>query len=205
MLVFHLLQHRFDRRFRLPLPVQARHAAGEQLAGLGLLGHLGFQLADARFHQRAVFAPQIEIPAGSQAEGAIGVPRAGIAVGIGGERPHQAFSGHFLPFDIGGEIHLRAKIRLRHSRLRFSKPDALFGNLHVRRVGECALNQIIQLGIVVVFPPVGVWPAIFDGVGKIHGNVGSRNLLLRRISDLMRRRAASQRDGQGQRRQHAIF
>ena len=205
MLTLHLLQHCFNRRFRLPLPVQARHAARKQFAGLGLLRHLGFQLADARFHQRAVFTPQVQIPASGQAEGAVGVPRAGIAVGVGGERPHQAFGRHALAFNIGGEIHLRAKIRLRHSRLRFGKPDALFGNLHIRRIGECALNQIIQLGIVVVFPPVGLRPAIFHGGREIHGNMGGWNLLLRRISNLMRWRAASQRDGQGQCRQHAFI
>jgi hypothetical protein len=114
----------------------------------------------------ARFCPTVQIPAGGQAEGAVGVPRAGIAVGVGGERPHQAFGRHALAFNIGGEIHLRAKIRLRHSRLRFRQPDALFGNLHIRRVGERALNQIIQLWVVVVFPPVGLRPAIFTAAGR---------------------------------------
>ena len=135
LFALHLRQHVFNGRFGLPLPVKAGDAAGQQFAGLGFFGDLGFDFTDARFEQRAVFTPQVQIPSGGQSEGAVGVPRPGIAVGIGGKRPHQPLGGHLLPFNIGGKIQVRPQAGLRHPRLRFRQPDALFGNLHVRRIG----------------------------------------------------------------------
>ena len=103
LLVFNLRENLPHRGLGLPLPVKPRDAAGQQLTRLLHLGFLGVDLADAGFNLRAVFAPQIEIPARCQAKCSVGVPRPGRTRGrIGnGERSHQPFRRHFLPFRIG--------------------------------------------------------------------------------------------------------
>ncbi|MNL67238.1 hypothetical protein D3C87_1918030 [compost metagenome] len=87
-------EHITDGGLRLPLPVQTRHAAGEQLPGLFHLRFLRVDFANACLDLRAVFPPQIQIPARGQAKSTVGVPRPCSArrwIGEG-KRTHQPFS-----------------------------------------------------------------------------------------------------------------
>ncbi len=102
LFAFNLPEYILRGGLGLPLPVEPRHAAGQQLTGLFKLRFLRIDFAYSGLHLRAVFSPQVEIPAGGQTKGAIGVPRPGGAcrrVG-NGEGPHQPFGGHFLTFGI---------------------------------------------------------------------------------------------------------
>ena len=102
LLMFNLREDLPHGGLRLPLPVEPRHAAGQQLTGLLQLRFLRIHFANPGFDLRAIFSPQIEIPACRQAKGAVGVPRPGCPcrrVG-NGKGPHQPLGGHFLTFGI---------------------------------------------------------------------------------------------------------
>ncbi|CNU38580.1 Uncharacterised protein [Salmonella enterica subsp. enterica serovar Bovismorbificans] len=57
LLMLDLHQHIFQRRLRLPLPVESRHAACQQLSGLLLLRFARFDRPDPRGNFSAVFPP----------------------------------------------------------------------------------------------------------------------------------------------------
>ena len=171
LLMFDLRENLPRGGLSLPLPVEPRHAAGQQLAGLLQLRFLRIHFANPGLDPGAIFPPQIELPASGQAEGAVGVPRPGGACSrVGkGKRPHQPFGGHFLAFRIGGKINLRTVSGHCGFGLGFGKRNALAGNLHIRCIAQRFRNQPV-----IRFPPL-----IFRPVLMIQNRIHRRRSGLR--------------------------
>ncbi len=161
LVTIYLVQHLTDGGLGLPLPVEAGHAGCQQLTRLLTLRFMGAHIANARCDLVTVFPPQIQIPTGGEAEGAVGIPGAcGSGCGIGyGKGSHQPLGRHALSFYVSREIDLWALVGGDALRLCFGKVNALLGDLHIRRMRQGALNQGIKLRIVIRLPPLALRPA----------------------------------------------
>ena len=153
LLPFDLREHVTHRGLGLPVPVQPRDAAGEQLAGLLQLRFCAFTLPMrasiwARFYP---INPDPNPPSDQRCRWYTGpvVPAAGSVSANGPINP----SADIFCRSTSAEKSSCGPSAATAAFACASAGDTLTGNLHIRRIRQRFVDQRVELGVVKVFPP----------------------------------------------------